>query len=129
MPEMTPCSSCDRYVKANASTCPFCGAACTAAPSAARAPAPGLSRAAAFSIRAALATGAIAAAVACGDDDDDDKSNQVATGGQSTGGEASGGVASGGAALDTSPGGLGGGGFSPIAIYGGPFPDMVRAKV
>lgn len=131
MSEMVPCPQCDRYVKAEDAECPFCNAPRVAGEPAVRRPSPGLSRAAAFAVRAALATGALAAAVACGDEDEG--KGQQAAGGQASGGKASGGTASGGMAsggIDPGPDdNLGGGGFAPVPVYGGPFPDMIRAKV
>ncbi len=79
-------------------------------------------------MRAALLAGPVSL-VACGDDQEDPKPNtedgtggKVATGGSS----ASGGNGTGGE--DAEDGGAGGEDYG-IPIYGGPFPDMMKAKV
>src|SRR5690606_33898110 len=130
--EMIPCAHCERYVKPEDSVCPFCEQPLVGS-AVSRLPVPkGLSRAAAYAVRAAVVGGAIAAAVACGDDDDDDKSGKQASAGTSSGGETSDEQGSGGKGLGgmVNPDNTGGdGGFTPVPIYGGPFPDMVRAKV
>lgn len=147
---MKICTHCERYVKSVETACPFCQAVAFLPMAPARAP-EGRSRAHAFAARSVLATATISALSACSGDVETEKvwdgGDAMTTGGTSSTGGASpaGGalVASGGAIPatgGTNTGGdinlggqlgeLGGeGGGGDILIYGGPFPDMVRARV
>jgi hypothetical protein len=115
----------------------------------------GLSRATAYAARAALLAG-VASAAACGGESEDTSAKNKTPQQQSTGGDASGGqaasggqnasggaIASGGTESGSggitigdggttsgSGGDLGQGGYIPVPIYGGVFPDPeLRAKV
>jgi hypothetical protein len=130
---MKICTACQRYVKNNETTCPFCSSEGfqeeLVSPTLNR----GASRARVYAARAVIASAALSATAACGNDDNGDPATQ--TGGQAnTGGnEATGGntMATGGnepgAGGTDSQGGEGGDVLIPI--YGGPFPDMMKARV
>lgn len=144
---MKICVHCERYVKHQEAACPFCSAT-TFVNEAASPPGGRRSRAQAFSARAALATATIGAMASCAGESE---TIWEGTGGAATSGgaliTATGGtlLASGGTTPGTgghAPGGameLGGQGSelggesgdggSEILIYGGPFPDMIRARV
>lgn len=142
---MKTCKSCQRYVHNDEVTCPFCSSnelgSEPASPSLGR----GVSRARVYAARAAIAGAALAVTTACGDDGDQDDATsqsggQASTGGQTnTGGQAStggqtntGGQINTGGAEDASGGTDNSGGFGGdvgIPIYGGPFPDMAKARV
>lgn len=143
---MKICTQCERYVKHQETACPFCHA--TAFVNEAASPAlGGRSRAQAFSARAALATATIGAMASCAGEPEtvwEGTGGAAHTGGMiaHTGGTllASGGTTPGtggdaaGGALElggqgSELGGESGDGGSEILIYGGPFPDMVKARV
>jgi len=137
---MKVCLNCERYVKAEDSSCPFCKASAFEVDQALGAA--HWSRAKVFAARSAMATAALGTVVACGKVDEPDHPSMSSGGARASGGEAA--VASGGdsAAAGGRQTGTGGeialegsGGDDntsyggDIAIYGGPFPDMMRARV
>lgn len=143
---MKICTSCQRYVQSNEEFCPFCQSSELSQERAAQGSGRGLSRARVFAARAVIASAALGTVAACGDDQDDDD-NMTASGGQtanSGGSHASGGAAHGSGGDLVASGGkieLGAGGADAdggeggddgsvgIPIYGGPFPDMMKARV
>ncbi len=147
MQDLVPCPHCQSYVRSSEVACPFCErslAGLEATAQAATLPR-GLSRSAAFAARAAVLAG-FATVAACGGESEDDNaknhspqqhSGGSASGGttQASGGEtAAGGTAPGTGGLVVGGGGsepdMGQGGYTPIPIYGGVFPDPeLRAKV
>lgn len=145
---LIPCTHCDRYVRSQEVSCPFCKgelAAATAARPVARALLRSPSRAAAFALRTALVVAP--ATLACGDEDTAarDPDGIASSGGASTtpgtgggaqngaGGSPSAGGSAGAIALDQgqeADAGAADAGFVPVPIYGGVFPDpMTRARV
>lgn len=158
MKRLIACSSCQRHIRVDEASCPFCGAAM---PVAVAVSTPvthprGRSRAAVFAVRAALAAGAAPALIGCGGEGDsgvrDTQRDFAAAGGNAgsapqnagSGGSAdvsnpsagSGGTidlgsnaGSGGAPEETQTADAGAepdGGFAPVPIYGGVFPDPTR---
>lgn len=157
MRTLMACSSCERYVHTHEASCPFCGAPSRTQPRSATpdsgarigADPEGLhpparrSRAAAFALRTAVIAGATGAALACGDgarDRGDEEPARELRGQQELGEESA-------AARDSATDPVEGdrtpacadagadpaqsdGGFVPVPIYGGVFPDpMSRARV
>jgi hypothetical protein len=158
MHRLFACANCQRYILESESHCPFCGDTAFAlevssVPSLPR----GRSRAAVFAMRTALAAG-IAPALACGGTSDAhrERAQDVSgTGGSSAGGtggsesaiamngsgnggggspSGSGGSGANGIIIDVEPDpqapDAGDGGFAPVPIYGGVFPDpLARVRV
>ncbi len=151
MKTLIPCPHCQCHVRSSEPTCPFCEASLEGLvlPTPVETPR-GLSRSAAFAMRAAVVAG-VATVVACGGEaEDDSRPKQQATGGAPSGGttssggattdtggattggsQSSGGALATGGTIGTGGESVGGeGGFVPIPIYGGVFPDPeLRAKV
>lgn len=148
MQDLTPCPHCQCYVRLSEQACPFCEGSLAGLEQSAPAQLPrGLSRAAAFAVRAALVAG-VTSVAACGGEAEENsstgKNNSTNSGGTSSGGVAasggtttsSGGALASGGTTPTSGGAptlgddLGEGGYTPMPIYGGVFPDPeLRAKV
>jgi hypothetical protein len=162
MKRLIACANCDRYVRKDESACPFCRTALLPAGALPAATLPvgraGLSRAASFAMRAALAVAA-PGAVACGGQEGtrprDTRPDVAAAGRQSAsagstgqGGSSSETTSNGGPILldangpygsnypndsnteATADAGADAEPYAPIPIYGGVFPDpMSRARV
>jgi hypothetical protein len=155
MKRLIACSSCQRHVRVDEASCPFCSATLPAAVAASTPAANprGRSRAAVFAVRAALAAGAAPGLVGCGGEGDsgvrDPQRDVVSAGGNagSTQNAGAGGstdvsnpsAGSGGTINLASNAGSGSGepaetdagaeldgGFAPVPIYGGVFPDPTR---
>jgi hypothetical protein len=135
---MKICLNCERYVKTEDTNCPFCSG--SAFEHDRPVGSAHWSRAKVFAARSAMATAALGTAVACGKVDEPDRPNMASGGARASGGDgavASGGVSSSAGGQETGTGGVdvdGSGGEDTnyggeIAIYGGPFPDMVQARV
>jgi len=127
---MLICNHCQRYLKEETKICHFCQSESVVSTGKKSPATRGLSRSAAHALRAAIVVAPLAA-MACGAEEDDEPAGTgglAASGGETSSGgtENTGGqTASGG---DSEVGGMGG---DPVGvpIYGGPFPDMARAKV
>lgn len=107
MKRLIACASCQRYVRVDEASCPFCSAAlpaAVAAPVAAANPR-GRSRAAVFAVRAALAAGAAPGLLGCGGEGDsgarETRRDVVAAGGNA--GSAAHNAGSGGTADGSTP--------------------------
>jgi len=142
---MKVCTVCDRYVQMHETSCPFCASE-KLAREAAVAGEVGMSRARVFAARAAITGVVLSAAVACGEEESPytplASGGAAATGGavatNSGGATASGAggaglatggsIASGGTIVIDEAGGEGGE-SADVLIYGGPFPDMMKARV
>jgi hypothetical protein len=143
---MKICTTCQRYVQNDETTCPFCSSTELRAERMVSGAGRGLSRAKIFAARAVIAGSTLGTVVACGDDESEDDS-ATATGGTNMSGGAStmssGGAnaSTGGAQNPSSGGSIDQGGAGPessggdsnyevgVPIYGGPFPDMMKARV
>jgi len=158
MDRLLSCAACQRYILETERHCPFCGATSAIRAPEASPPVRARSRAAVFAMRTALAAG-VAPALACGGMGDGTRertedvtggggssaaavggSGAVAMGGSENadtgnGGTASGGSSSSGIDVDEQPPAeasvdAGDGGFAPVPIYGGVFPDpLARVRV
>ncbi len=149
---LIPCPHCDRHVRSQETSCPFCRAALPviAAVPVSRALLRSPSRAAAFALRTALVVAPVT--VACGAEGSAERDAGVRSGGARSDGAAgasAGSFAQGGAGGSPSAGSAGAvaqadeadagleadagspdAAFVPVPIYGGVFPDpMTRARV
>lgn len=131
---MKICTDCQRYVNDDERACPFCSSEAfkdeVISPNVGR----GASRAHVYAARAVIASAALSATAACGDESRDDDPTTETGGQASTGGS----EASAGTAMATGGNGIslggsdargGEGGEVMVPIYGGPFPDMMKARV
>lgn len=134
---MKICTDCQRYVNSEERACPFCSSKAfkdeVVSPNVGRS----ASRAHVYAARAVIASAALSATAACGDETrDEDPTTEIGGQASSGGSEASGGTAMATGGDGTSSGGNdarggegGQGGDTSIPIYGGPFPDMMKARV
>lgn len=159
MNRLLSCAACQRYILATERHCPFCGEIAAARAAEVSPPPRGRSRAAVFAMRTAIAAG-VAPALACGGTSDSPREmaqDVTAAGGSSAsaaGGTSSvamndaqnpepGSAGSAGGGSASAPGidivdeppseasaDAGDGGFAPVPIYGGVFPDpLARVRV
>lgn len=139
---MKICANCQRYVQNSDESCPFCKSVQLSSEPIASGSSAGLSRARVFAARAVIVSAALGTAAACADGEDNDDNMTASGGSHAAGGAANSGgsatssggaqLASGGASEQGSGGNFasgGDGGDVGIPIYGGPFPDMMKARV